>query len=183
MCKFCQWVYQWHFRNQYWLEDAVWFPMTGGTGSCELSFGCWESKVRPCGWTASVLSSEPSIQPHEHVINLSKVWLADLSSYLPRQWTPLNSYFFDNFHFGKRLTADETICTEETFSPLVSLEERQELRLGEGFRDWKTLIIGLSYITLLCIYLAFYLNLLGSQGWINCLISSSLFLISHNTKR
>ena len=83
MCKFCQWVYQCHFGNQYWLEDAVWSPMTGGTGSCELSFECWESKVRPCGWTVSVLSAEPSIQPHEHVINLSKVWLADLSSSLP----------------------------------------------------------------------------------------------------
>ena len=70
-------------------------PMTGGAGSCELSVGCWESKVRPCVWIASVFSAEPSIQPHEHVIILSN-WLADLSSSLPRP------------RWSRRLIASET---------------------------------------------------------------------------
>ena len=47
------------------------------------------------------------------------------------------------FHCGKRLTSPgETMSPEETFTNyLTTLQERQELRFGEGFRDGKALII------------------------------------------
>ena len=47
------------------------------------------------------------------------------------------------FYWGKRLTPPgETVSTEETFTPyLTTLQERQELRFGEGFRDGNVFIL------------------------------------------